>query len=532
MKFIAFWTLIFITGFASVAQTKSDKVDIVWGDEQVAKRTTLDDIVGYDQLGFYALKSKGKGISGYRKNYFIEHYDTEMRLLKSVPILLEINGRKNTLEYIVQFGDELLLFTSYNDHKISKKYLYVQKINKSTLRPERDALEIAEVNYSGKKRYYNGYCDYKLSSDSSKLMVYYEIPYDREAKERIGVQVFDKGFNLSWSKEIELPYEARLFSVEDYGVDSEGNVHVLGIIYDEKPVSKRKGKPNYKYQIISYYNKGVENIEYPVEIQGKFLTDMQMAFDKNNIICGGFYSEMGSFSIKGSYFIRINKETKEVVSEDSNEFGMDFITQNMTPKEEKKTKKKVDKGKNVELYEYDLDRILVRKDGGATLIGEQYYVRVVTRTSYGANGTMTTTTTYYYYYNDIIVIRMAPDGSIEWTEKIPKRQVTTNDGGFYSSYAMAVRGDKLYFVFNDNPKNLFYNGTAKLSYFRGGYKESLVVLVEVDEDGRQSKEALFSSKEAEIITRPKVCEQISANEMVIFGQKRKKNRLAKVTFKD
>jgi hypothetical protein len=92
--------------------------------------------------------------------------------------------------------------------------------------------------------------------------------------------------------------------------------------------------------------------------------------------------------------------------------------------------------------------------------------------------------------------------------------------------------DKLYFIFNDNPKNLFYKGDGKLYNFNKGKKESLVVLVELNMDGKQTREALFSMKDAEVIIRPKVCEQISNTQMILFGQKKKTQRFAKITFKD
>lgn len=143
----------------------------------------------------------------------------------------------------------------------------------------------------------------------------------------------------------------------------------------------------------------------------------------------------------------------------------------------------------------------------------------------------TTTTINYYYYNDIIVINFSSNGKIEWTEKVAKRQVTANDGGFFSSYALSVVKDKLFFVFNDNPRNQFYKGEGKLYKFNKG-KESAVVLVALDREGKQTREALFYARDADILTRPLVCEQIYKNEVVLFGQRRRTHRFAKISFKE
>ena len=259
---------------------------------------------------------------------------------------------------------------------------------------------------------------------------------------------------------------------------------------------------------------------------------MQIAItDNQDIFCAGFYSEIGTFSIKGSYFLAINGKTGEVAKENHKEFGIDFITQNMTEKEERKTKKKDDKGKNVELYEYDLDEIILRKDGGAYLIGEQFFIEVIITSYTDANGHMHTRRTYIYNYNDIIVINISRDGEIAWTEKIAKKQISKNDGGYYASYSRALIGNKLYFVFNDNVKNLLYKGSGKLYNFKAR-KESNVVVVGLSNTGKQTKEALFTTRDVETLIRPKVSKQISEHELILFGKKRKTNQFSKLTFKD
>jgi hypothetical protein len=183
--------------------------------------------------------------------------------------------------------------------------------------------------------------------------------------------------------------------------------------------------------------------------------------------------------------------------------------------------RKAEKGN--ELYGYDLDRLVLREDGGAILVAEQYFVNVVTTYSGGSNGASTPVTTYYYNYNHLVIININPDGSIQWANKISKRQITSNDGGFYSSYTFSVVKDKMYFIFNDNPKNLQNKANDKLYNF--ALKGGVVVLVEMDKHGNMQKQALFNAREAEVITRPKVCEQVSANDVVIFGQKRRHTNL-------
>lgn len=522
-----------LIALGAISQTKSKKVDIIWGNEyKQSKKSTLSDVVGYDDTGIYALKFKAGGVYGLNSKYTLEHYDNEMNLSKSYELILEEGKKNRDLEFISILDNNLYLFSSFRNQKLKKKFLFVQTVDNNTLKPNNDLKKISEIDYKGYSKYNSGTFNLEYSNDSSRVLVYYHLPYDKGENEKFGIHVFDNKFELLWEKEITLPFEEELFTFEDFEVSNDGDVYLLGILFNEKMKTKRKGKPNYKYLILNYFDNGNQINEYPISVEGKFLSEMQIAINQSkDIICGGFYSEKGVVGINGSYFLRLDGTTKEIVSTNFKKFDIDFITQNFTARKEKKAKKRDAKGKDQELFQYDLDEIILKSDGGALLVGEQYYVNIVTTTTTSANGGTTTTTKYTYHYNDIIVINLSPEGTIDWNVKIAKKQITTNDNGFYSSYALSVVNDKLYFVFNDNPKNLYYKGDGKYYNFTRG-KDALAVLVELDLDGIQDREALFSTSQANILARPKVCKQISKNQLIIFGQRKKTQRFAKVTFKD
>jgi hypothetical protein len=153
-------------------------------------------------------------------------------------------------------------------------------------------------------------------------------------------------------------------------------------------------------------------------------------------------------------------------------------------------------------------------------------VKAVTNTMY-INGRPSVTTVYHCYYNDIIAVKINPQGQIEWAEKVAKTQHTTDDNGFFSSYAMVIAKGRIGFIFNDHPENLAYKGVGRPRNFMG--RESIVMLVTLDQQGRQTRQPIFSSQDAEVITRPKVCEQISNNDVILFGQRRKTQQFMKVT---
>ena len=521
--------IILVISTHAFSQNKSKNVDIIFGEEiKEARSSNLESILGYDETGIYVLKTEGGGAFSSGQDCFIEHFDNKMNQTKSEELIItDKNGEERDYEFIVHMNNTLYVFSSIENKKTDKVNLYAQTINKKTLRPNNDSRKIAEINYAEKGSGSFGDFQFNISKDQTKLMIHYLLPAKKKEKEKIALIVLDKELGLLWEKKCTLPYLEELFDDERYRIDNDGNAYILGVVYKEKALAKRKGKPNYKYQLISYKDKGETYSEYPIELAGKFITDMQIAInDKNDIVCAGFYSNIGTFSINGSYFLNINGSNGEIVNKSFKAFDLEFITQNMTEREANKVKKKEEKGKDVELAEYDLDDIILRDDGGAILVGEQFYIEVYTHTT--SNGG--SYTSYHYNYNDIIVINISPEGQIEWAKKIPKEQESIDDGGTYSSYTMSVFGDKMFFIFNDNPKNLTNTGDGKLKNYNPN-RESIVALVAMDSDGKYKKEALYKMKRSDVLIRPKLSKQISEDEMIIFGKKGKMQQFTKLIYK-
>lgn len=524
-------TTLIILYVVSNAQIKSKSVELIFGQEQrTSKVTTLSDIVGYDDNGIYAIKTTTKGPYGYGlvQSIVLQHYDKQMLLTKSVNLKMAGSKGEKTYEFIAQINNKLYIFSSFINKKSKQNSLYFQSINKKTLIPNKDLKRVTTIKYAGRPTRKAGDFSVKLSRDSSKLLINYNLPFKAGQKEKFGFIVYNNSMEKLWEKKVSMPYIQELFFKEDFEIDNKGDVYLLGLKYQSKKNQRKKGGPKYKYQILSYKNNGTEYKEYHVKIEGKSLTEMKITIDKNqNILCAGFYSNINSFDIIGSYYIKLDGNTNEIIHNNYKKFSADFLTQNMSESQAEKAKKKLEKGKDVFLYDYYLDNITLKEDGGLMLIAEQYNVRI-TRTSYqGAGGSMSTRTSYKYIYKDIIVINMEENGNVIWAKKIPKWQETSNDGGFFSSYSLSIVEDELLFIFNDNMKNI--DKTKEPKIFNKS-KESMVVLVRLDALGNTKKEALFSNKEIGILTRPLVCEQISNNETILFGQKKTIQKLSKIIF--
>ncbi len=521
----------------AIGQSKSDKADVLWGPElRESKKMSLGDIAGYDDSGMYLVKHK-------RGKMILEHYDTKMVKTKSKEVDLKYQKKERDYKFMVHADEKLYLFSSYVNNKTKKNYLFVESVNKKTLGLS-GMKKIAEIDISDRKKpglgaYMWGYASgynmgsfrYDVSRDESKIMIYFNLPRTKgDEKEKLGIHVFDSGMEELWRKDITLPYADDLFSLHDYTVSNSGNVYLLGKEYKEKK-DRERGEVNYKYRILGYLNNGQDLKKYLLDNEDHFLYSMKiLVSDENDILCSGFYSDKGALGILGSYFLRIDGKTKEVASKSFKKFDKDFVLENLHKRVEKAVKKREKRGKETGLYRYRLDDIILRSDGGALLVGEQFYTRTVTTTSTSNTGVTSTRTTTYYYNNDIIIININPDGEVQWTKRIAKKQVSTNTN-MYSSYVKAVVKDKIYFVFNDNAKNLNYKGSGGVENFKVGGKNAIATLVTMDKNGNQEREALFNTKDADVVALPMMSEQVSKNEVVLFGNKRKTRRFAKVTFK-
>lgn len=528
MKNSFFCSLFFLLIVAAApAQRTELPARIEWGEElREPAGTYLSKIISTSASGFYALRRKNSNMLTAEQIY-LEFYDGKMNLKRSQKIDLRYKGKQRDFENVVMLGGQLFLLTSFNNQAKKKNYLFVQKVSKR-FTPSKELKMISEIPTRNKER--EGNFDLVVSRDSSKVLIYSQLPYRKNEPERFALQIFNDHFETIWNRDITLPYSDEGFSVEEYRIDKEGNVYLLGVIFRDRTRIRRKGKPTYQYTILVYAKGGEEVQEYKIDLGEKFVTDLTFRIANNgHLVCSGFYSEKGTYSIKGTCFFRLDTQSKQIYNKNLKKFDFEFLTQYLPKGQKEKARKAEQKdnaNKRIELYRYSLDELILRSDGGVVLVAEQYYV--YERVDRYYDGSLRYD--YFYHYNDIIVVNIRPDGEIDWAARIPKRQETMNDGGYYSSYAMSIVRDRIFFIYNDNSRNFDRNSHRKYLYnFNGKY--SVIALTEIKKDGTMATYPLFNNQDAQIITRPKVCKQTGSKKMMVYGEKGRNYRFANLGFK-
>ncbi len=508
-------------------------VDVNWGKEYKEPRNSiLTEFIGKDATGFYALRQGvGEGLLSKEGSIFIERYNKKMNLIISNEVKLSYKNKDLTYEGIELVGDDLLLFTSFKNRKKKIHYIFSQTISKKSLKPRADFQILTQM--PTKNQFISSAFSLEFSRDSTKMLVFSQLPNQNRTPEKYQITVLNQEMETLWEKNIQLPYDAEKFSINEYRVDNEGNVFVLGKVYKEGTRNVKRGKPNYQYTLLTYSNNGSLAPEYKIDLEDKFITDLTFRIQKNgDPVCAGFYSDNNSYSVRGTYFFKIDKKTGDVYNINLKEFSFEFLTELMNERRKKraeKIEKQGDERRQIELNQYSLDRLVLRTDGGAVLVAEQYYVTTQNDRFRDARGFWQYRSTMTYHYNNIIVVNINPSGEIDWASHVPKRQITTSDGGYFSSYALAVTNKAIYMVFNDNGKN-FDKDKEKHKIHSYNGSRSVVTLAEVKPNGTVTKFPLFNNKEEGIITRPKVCRQTDSDEIVIYGEKNRRYKFASVLF--
>ncbi len=497
-----------------------------WGSGYAApSNATLEKVFGWGTNGFYTLRLKGNAENPSKK-IFIDQFDRTLSLKNGSEINLEYRGKEREFIELLLLDGKFYLLTAYHNRHHRKNYLFIQDLDKKSLRLEKGVNKISEINSIGLTK--TGDYGIKLSKDSSKILVFSDIPGKKNDSKKFGIQVFDARFNELWDKEIKLPYSQDQFFASEFDIDNQGNVYLMGVQQLPAERIREPGNPGYRYLAYAYLEEGKVRRKFKLSLEDRYITDLTFRRSGQYLICAGFYSEKSARSVKGTCLFRLNIGEEKIEQRAAVPFDFNFLTANLSAKKREKALKAEQEGnikKQPELYRYSLDKLIPRTDGGAVLIAEQFFVEERSERDFFTGRIFID---YYYHYNDIIIANIMPSGELEWVDRIPKRQVTLNDNGYYSSYSMATLSDRFMFIFNDNERNFFEADANKLFGFNRS--NAVLALSEILRDGQINISPLAREDAIGVLPRPKSCMQISKNQMLVYGERGKNYRFGILQF--
>lgn len=211
------------------------------------------------------------------------------------------------------------------------------------------------------------------------------------------------------------------------------------------------------------------------------------------------------------------------------------------------------KGKDVKPL-YATHSLIEKNDGGLILLSE--YQLIIQGNSSGIGPLSLTPIT--FVNNEIIVTSLNPDGSIAWSNVVPKKQkasYTTLSLGIFGfsnqsnfsvgagvSVPLAVLGkgpeylsampvyqnNKLTVIFNDNPKNYGETDIEKIKDL-GNYNKAVPAALTFDNQGNFERLDQEVVEEYQLVLRPRVFYRTSQTEYIIYSSRKGEDKLGRMT---
>lgn len=490
----------------------AQSLEVDWGNLD-RKQGSLIRILPSEGDEFYALRWTGGSLFGHYK--VSRHVGKE--LISSGKLFLYAENSMATYEGVRVIGDKLVVFLS--DKKDGEKILFMQVYSKD-IEPEGDAIRLG--SFSLEKGGNKGWFDVKMSSNLKYLGVVWQIPARKDTKDRYGFKVYSRDLELINDGEYPLPFDPALCEIHSHHISNNGD-YFLALSELEVTEERAIRRDKKAFKALHVYHIAEDGLQdLVIDVEDKRVVAMALTSDTNDLFTiTGVYGDREEAGVQGVFYQRIDLKSGEEVAGGMKDFERSFITQSWSQKELNKARRREARGRGEpQLYNYQMREANILDDG--TIVGtmEQYFVQI--RSSYDSR-TGQNTSTYYYYYNDIIVYKIDKNGEFSWFKKIPKYQVSINDGGPFSSFESVISDGQMHFIFNDNVRNYSesgeFLGPDRLQVANYSKRKNAVALASLDLDsGEQTRKTFFDRTEVDVLVVPKkfVVDYMEGH-MILYG---------------
>ena len=425
--------------------------------------------------------------------------------VKSNPANFIVDGQASHFEFTREIEGKILVFTSVENKKERTVSFYALELDKNNLQLA-NPRKVVELSFADlKKEYERASFKSEPSRDKSKLLISYSLIDDENMMLTFGYVVLNSAMKevYKWSGNLDMSDGVYLF--DQFRISNKGEVYLQTRYFSnekahDKNVKMKKTnalsttrsmeyQKNYEYRIVKFEGNNTKIISIPNKARFYDVLDTEIAPD-GNLLMIGFYSPLQEELMPvGAVSMKVNVKTG-AIQESTKEFGNAFeMPSDITIKNNG-----LAAGKEQYLkYRFIVSDIHFNKNGGYTLIGE----RNVTQTKRAQN-------TYYTvnHLDDLAVVDVSASGTVTGVYKVDKSQQAESLQIFNASYFYTEHNNKRYLAFANMGK--------------GSLNES--VLVTLTPDGQQTREVMFTTKDAEITIRPKDC-KLHNGKLVMYGNK-------------
>lgn len=440
---------------------------------------------------------EGTLIYKYGKEHVVEAFSSNMNVRWSKT--LSFKRAVSDVRRIVIYPEKTLAFYLSADKGFTT--LLVEKWN-SKFQAETDAITLDTVKTE--KFEVESLVRVAPSQNQSKIVSYYPV-FGENNSDYLRMTLVDADLKILLKKNIPITEGEKALKLRKVFPDNDGNVFIL--LEDEAKAKKKEVVPNaFRIKMVEKETGTVKDINF--DFQRPVFKKLYLEVDNvnKNLIATGLYTDDVGEEAQGYFYCAYDLDSNRLVANQYVKFSSEIIFE-VTGK---------DTSKNVSgFYSFEVYDLILRFDGGAIIVAESRFnteesmqVPSFTPTIGPSFRTISIS-----YYNDVMLISVKPDGTLEWSQVLKKKQISEDDEGFFSSYLMATTAGKLHFIYNEE----IYHKTSVSDYVINKY-------------GQFEREYLFNAGDKNVMLTPKLGKQISSNEVLIPSYKRSYLSFVKLTY--
>ncbi len=245
----------------------------------------------------------------------------------------------------------------------------------------------------------------------------------------------DESFQPVKQFNTRIEHSAKDASLSEFCISNQQDLFFLCYQKDVQEGEKSKLR-TFNLYMLSHVNG--ESRSFPFNDMNQQMTEAAVVIDKinNQAIVTGFYADKTSFAgaslLYGTLSI-LRPEKLEVKSGKLvNDAQLKLVGQRNA-------------GGGVSLFNYPIQRVVPRSDGGSIVIAEAAYLSEFSFYDYF---TQTFNRRVEFHYDNVLALSVNANGSIHWSQLIQKVQTSMDDEGLYSSFNIVLNPEELIIIYN------------------------------------------------------------------------------------
>ncbi|MCH2233433.1 MAG: hypothetical protein MK078_04185 [Crocinitomicaceae bacterium] len=408
---------------------------------------------------------------------------------------------------------EFQLFSILKDVRDNYHLLRLQRFNEhlesisdeviDTIRPEEKAKFIEEESGDG-------------------FIVSY---YDKLAKIKdryVRVLALNPDGTERFREKVKSPVALQNFVVEDLIYKKNQPLYILcnySLISNASLTNSQDRLINNKYTLWAYDRDHKFLKEFEMRFNIKWAHGVKMELNQSDeLVISGFVNETRNRSVNGVFTMIVNKNF-EVINSSTEALEMDVVNQFLSERE-------IDKVKEIDgLY---LREMIMMEDDSYYLLGEEY--DKYTERNYDPRTNITTTIDHFYFYS-ILAVHFTPEGKVNWAKRIGKMQNSTNDEGYFSSFATFANRNELYIYFNDHKDNVNLPSDAKDIEDLNENRRSVIAGLQITADSISARK-LIGPSNYDFYLRASMSNQISDEYIYLQTEGKRSGRILAIPLEE